>query len=182
MSSLLSSLLRLRRHERGRLADERGVALVEFALVLPLLLLVIFAIVDFGRALAFWNDQTHLANEAARYAVVNSCAGQTPCPLPDKLNGVIKSQAESSGATVAICYPSPGGTHNVGDPLHVTVRDTFTWIPLDINFMGIHWTPGPATMKANVEMRLETDQNSNYKVGSWVVDPDDSTKHICTGP
>jgi len=180
VSSLVSSLLRLRRHERGRLGNEQGVALVEFALVLPLLLLVIFAIVDFGRALAFWNDQTHLANEAARYAVVNGC-GQTPCPA-GRLNAVIKSQAESSTATISICYPL--GTHAVGDPLHVTVQDTFNWIPVDINFMGIHWTPGPATMKANVEMRLEADPSppANYFVGNWVVDPQDSTKHICTGP
>src|SRR4051812_48579124 len=168
MSSLVSSLLRLRRHERGRLSNEQGVALVEFALVLPLLLLVIFAIVDFGRALAFWNDQTHLASEAGRYAVVNNC-GQTPCPA-GRLNAVIKSQAESPSATVSICYPQGLPIH-IGDPLHVTVQDTFSWIPLNINFMGIHWTPGPATMKANVEMRLETDQNSNYNVGSWVVDP-----------
>jgi hypothetical protein len=27
--------------------------------------------VDFGKAFNYWNDETHLANEAVRYAVVN---------------------------------------------------------------------------------------------------------------
>ena len=37
---------------------------MEFALVLPFLLLIIFAMVDMGKAISYWNDQTHLANEA----------------------------------------------------------------------------------------------------------------------
>ena len=53
---------------------ERGQAMVEFALVLPLLLLLIFGIFDFGRAINYWIDATHMSNEAARYAAV----GNTP--------------------------------------------------------------------------------------------------------
>ena len=52
--------------------DERGVALIEFALVLPLLLVLLLGMIDAGKAFNYWNDETHLANEAARYAVVNS--------------------------------------------------------------------------------------------------------------
>jgi len=66
---------RLRRG-RGRFASERGVALIEFALVLPFLLLVVFGMVDLGKAVNYWNDETHLANQAARYASVNDCP---PC-------------------------------------------------------------------------------------------------------
>ena len=58
-----------------RVRDQSGVALVEFALVLPLLLLVIFAIFDFGRALNYFNDGQQMANEGARWAAVNRLPG-----------------------------------------------------------------------------------------------------------
>jgi Flp pilus assembly protein TadG len=48
-----------------RAREDRGAAAVEFALVLPLLLLLIFGIVDFGRA---WNMQLALT-QAAREGV-----------------------------------------------------------------------------------------------------------------
>src|SRR4051794_27742312 len=71
-------------HFRRHLAaDERGVALVEFALVLPLILLLLFGMIDFGKAFNYWNDETHLANEAARYAVVN----RNPFPQPPGFAG-----------------------------------------------------------------------------------------------
>ena len=64
---------------RRRLAsDERGVALVEFALVLPLILLLMLGMIDFGKAFNYWNDETHLANEAARQAVVDNCPSCAP--------------------------------------------------------------------------------------------------------
>ena len=83
---------------RRSAADERGVALVEFALVLPLILLLLFGMIDFGKAFNYWNDETHLANEAARYAVVN----RNPLPQPAGFTGTwdlenaIKQDADSA--------------------------------------------------------------------------------------
>src|SRR5215212_4022491 len=74
MAPLMSLVARLRRHGRGQLVREEGVALIEFALVLPILLLLVLGIIDFGQAFNYKNDETHLANQAARYAAVNSCA------------------------------------------------------------------------------------------------------------
>lgn len=64
---------------RRRIGDERGVALVEFALVLPMLLLVMVGIFEFGKMFNYWIDTTHLANESARWAVVDRAPnGTTP--------------------------------------------------------------------------------------------------------
>jgi Flp pilus assembly protein TadG len=53
-------------------ADERGVVAVEFALVLPLLVTLVFGIVQFGLALNTKLTLTHAAREGARAAVVGS--------------------------------------------------------------------------------------------------------------
>lgn len=51
--------------------NERGVAVVEFALLLVPLLLILFGILDFGRAMNYKNELTQVANQAARFASVN---------------------------------------------------------------------------------------------------------------
>lgn len=56
--------------------DERGSAAVEFALVLPLLLLLIFGIIDFGRALNVQITLSAAAREGARWAAL----GQSGVP------------------------------------------------------------------------------------------------------
>lgn len=49
----------------------RGQALVEFALVFPLALMVLFAVFDIGRAVFIYNGLTNAAREGARLAIVN---------------------------------------------------------------------------------------------------------------
>jgi Flp pilus assembly protein TadG len=55
----------------GHAREEHGAAAVEFALVLPLLLVLLLGIIDFG--LYFYNDLqlTHVARDAARYLSVD---------------------------------------------------------------------------------------------------------------
>src|SRR5947209_12901144 len=57
--------------------DERGTSLTEMALVLPVLLLLLLGMIDFGKAVNYWIDQTHLANEGARMAMVNKNPSST---------------------------------------------------------------------------------------------------------
>lgn len=51
---------------------ERSQALIEFALVSPVLLLLLFGIVDIGRAVFYFDTINHAAREGARVAVRNS--------------------------------------------------------------------------------------------------------------
>jgi Flp pilus assembly protein TadG len=54
----------------ARRASERGAALVEFAMILPLLLVVIAGVVDFGLAFQRYEVVTNAAREGARLAVL----------------------------------------------------------------------------------------------------------------
>ena len=55
-------------YRRGR--SERGAALLEVALTLPLLLFVCIGILEFGRAYQHWQVLTNAAREGARIAVL----------------------------------------------------------------------------------------------------------------
>lgn len=141
------------RSDRPWITFEDGQALVEFVLVLPLLLLVLFGITEFGLALNTANDETHLANEVARYATVNqnpACKKeQEPCP--ESLAAWAKSQADSnflaSGGSVCIVFPK--GTSNIGDPVKVSVSAKVNWMP--ILKLGVTST----TVSGSAVMRLE---------------------------
>ena len=61
-------------------SDRRGQALVEFALVLPILLLFIFGIIDAGRLIYTYNTVANSARDSARVAIVNqSTTGTATC-------------------------------------------------------------------------------------------------------
>ena len=64
--------------------EERGVALVEFALVAPILLVILLAVLDFGKAFNYWIDETQLASAGARWAVVNKLVPGSPALRCDK--------------------------------------------------------------------------------------------------
>jgi Flp pilus assembly protein TadG len=149
-----------------RSTDERGAVLVEFALVLPLLLILVFGMLEFGKAFNYWIDTTHLANEAARWAVVNNNPGA------GTLQEYIKSQANTielrdggtasipSGDEAEVCISFPSGTDNVGDPVHVTVTATYHWIP----FVGDRIGSANVTITGSATMRLEA-RPTNYLAG-----------------
>lgn len=68
----LEALFRLSfRRRAGRLLrQENGSALVEFAVVAPLFILLLFGIIDFSRAIWTRNTAAHAAREGVRYAIV----------------------------------------------------------------------------------------------------------------
>jgi Flp pilus assembly protein TadG len=138
---------------RRRLAaDERGVALVEFALVLPLVLLLLLGMIDVGKAVNYWNDETHLANEAARAVAVNIspdpnwAANKTTATY--KINTAVKNQADSNelknggtssisspGVSICIWFPNaprgaapPSTAWAAGQPIQVVAKAQYNWM------------------------------------------------------
>jgi hypothetical protein len=60
------------RRLRTRLRGDRGAAPVEFAIVAPLLFLLVFGIIDFGFGFHAWDATQNAAREGARVAATNS--------------------------------------------------------------------------------------------------------------
>lgn len=108
---------------------DEGQALIEFAFVAPLLLIILFAIFDVASALNYWNDETNLANVVARYATIIGSTDTPPsCAFPDGTDYTtiddtvyeyVKCQAAADSATlsnsVGVCvtdetYKADGGT------------------------------------------------------------------------
>jgi Flp pilus assembly protein TadG len=75
------------RRTRGRTTRDRGATAVEFALVLPLLLLLVCGIIDFGRALNAQISLTEAAREGARLEALGyssgAVAGRAAAAAPD---------------------------------------------------------------------------------------------------
>jgi hypothetical protein len=140
------------------ISDDTGQALVEFALVLPIVLLLVLGMLDFGKAYNYWNDATHLTAEGTRYAVVN----RKPEPAnPESLQLQIRNQADTAelrnGATPSlvapaqVCIDFPNGTPIVGDPVRMRMTFTYTFMP----FIGDHLPFLSRTVTSTSVMRLE---------------------------
>jgi Flp pilus assembly protein TadG len=156
-------LTSIRKRLRSFVRDERGVALTEFALVAPLLFVVLFATIDFGKGINYWNEQTQMAAQGARLAAVNgtnaysgACVGSGTAAT---LANYIQCQAATNelrnggGSTTksAVCIvPSGGGA--AGNPITVRVRTQYTWLPL-YSIIRLHL--GTTTIQGQATMRLE---------------------------
>jgi Flp pilus assembly protein TadG len=76
--------------------SEDGTSVVEMAFVLPLLLLLVFAIGDFGIAYTRWNSLTNAVREGARVGVVF----RAPCnaaAVTAEIQNTVSNFAASSG-------------------------------------------------------------------------------------
>jgi Flp pilus assembly protein TadG len=106
---------------------EAGQAMVEFVLVLPVLLLILFGIAQFGLALNSANDETHVANLVARYATVDENPATGGKSLQTWGKEQLDQNALKNGAKVCISFPSGEET---GQPVLVEVTSKVS--PLNV--------------------------------------------------
>ena len=172
-----STLTRIRR----RLRRERGTAMVEMALVMPILLFLALGIVDFGRAMNYWNDVNQLAADGARFASVDKNPGDDNAGTEDddfrqwirlqadtgelqdgtvaddtEPDGTRPSQA-TEGRPLRVCVGKPGqgtlatGDLAVGKPVEVVVETDYNLIP----FLSRKTKFGVVKIRGTAVMRLE---------------------------
>jgi hypothetical protein len=164
-----------RGHVRS-LRRESGQALVEFALILPLFLLIVVGIIQFALVLNAWLDMQRIANQGARWAVVNQwpldpdgagpregikplCVSAPSVPnctnpslqqhlLQERLSGVSNPCVEIDFTDT----PTAQNPNNeVGDPVQVKVIAPMRFLKMPFVVLPGIYLSGTATMRLEQE-------------------------------
>lgn len=112
--------------------DDGGQALVEFALVLPVLLMLIVGLFDVARAVQAENTLAFAAREAARYAIVHGSDAASPIPQCASCSNATITQIVQDNAigvtniTVTVDYPDLSNDRGS----RVSVDATAPFVPL----------------------------------------------------
>jgi Flp pilus assembly protein TadG len=137
-----------------RLRNQRGAALIETAITIPLVLLVSVSIFEFGRAYQTWQVLTNAAREGARIAVLESYTdAQVTSTVRNYLTG---GQLPNAGtASINIVRNEPFGSTTAS---RVTVNYPFQFMVLNgvARLVRGNATAGtPLTMQSSALMRNE---------------------------
>lgn len=95
-------LPRMWRRRRRLATDERGQALVEFALVAPFLLLLILGMVDFARAWSAYEVITYQARQGTRMAVVDDSDIAESDVVQAIRDGLSRGSLDPDAATITV--------------------------------------------------------------------------------
>lgn len=126
--------LPLRRRGRNR---RRGQSLVEFALVLPVMLLLVLFGIDFGRVFLGWVQLNNVVREAADFAAQNPTAWSTVNPNPViqlQYSSLIINESTPINCTLPGTIPAPqfqngpDGPNVIGSPVTVQIACSFSFI------------------------------------------------------
>jgi hypothetical protein len=149
-----------RKPHMHRLKLQSGSNIVEFAFILPLLLLVVFGIIDFGLALYDKSVITYASREGARIGSVYK-----PGNRQNDADIVTTVTNYCTGRLVSAVKPSPlvrvsisrddldaNGTPSSGDRVQVTVQYDYTYF---VPYKVVPWGNRLRTIGAVELMRLE---------------------------
>jgi Flp pilus assembly protein TadG len=155
---------------RSHAGSDSGQGLVEFAVVIPVILLLFLGIFDFGRAIYAFNTVANAAREGARVAAVDQVLTSPDCvesmPVEDPANphwsieecAVTAAQALGlPTSAVSVSYAPPTGTTiSCAPTLHVgciaTVTVQYDWSAITPVIGGLI---GPITISSSSQMPIE---------------------------
>lgn len=130
-------------------ANERGVVALEFVLVLPFLLIVLFGIVDTSLLLCDKAVITNAAGEAARAGVVLRTSPLTQGQIQTVALSYTQNNLVTGGTatTPTVSVNPPGGcaAAGSGNPLQVTVNYTYNGLVVGSALSSL---TGPVTVTA----------------------------------
>jgi len=128
------------------LGQQQGGVMVEFAIVLPVLLLLVFGIIDFGHALYLKAEVTSASREGARYATRYQTDNNGQHILPASLSPNVSTWVTNNyagllptDADLTVPPPTgPGYTSGLaGQDVTVTVQATKRWFILGTLVPGL---------------------------------------------
>ena len=140
-----------------RLKNQRGAALLETAITIPLILLVSVSIFEFGRAYQTWQVLTNAAREGARIAVISGTTdAQVTTAVRNYMTGGALPNAAAAGVSINRAVPF-GGPNTAST---ITVSYPFQFMVLNpvvrLVRAGSTTGQGTTTMTAVATMRNES--------------------------
>jgi len=147
-----------------------GQAVVELVLVLPLILVMVFAIVEFGFALNSHLAVSNAAAEGARYGSLGTAPGDGTCALSTVRGRALIASGENLDCSdIAVSYPGAPGSAARGDSVVVRVSHDYQFItPLGslLVLLGAVGFPDHLTLEVCSTGRLEQAPASVARGGS----------------
>jgi Flp pilus assembly protein TadG len=141
---------------RFRRRDQQGAAAVEFALIMPILLVLLFGIIQYGWYFYAMQAGSSAVGDAARRVAVGNCTStaQAQTLIYNKL-GPATTASSSSGVTTTVTYTNTDGSADVS-PGHIggAVLVTATFPTLNLHFPLIP-VPGNGTVTRSTFARIE---------------------------
>ncbi|WP_249869047.1 TadE family protein [Oceanobacillus saliphilus] len=123
---------------------EKGQSLVETALILPILLMIIFGITDFGRIFHAYLTLDHAGREAARVATVGAEDNLIKTKIREATSGLIE---EELNITIL-----PVGKENRPSGSDVTITLTY---PVEFLTPFVGWVVDEFDLENTTVMRVE---------------------------
>lgn len=135
------------------LSCRKGTAAVEFAIILPLLVVLVFGIIEFSLLLYDKHVITNASREGARYGIVFRDTERVPdAEITQKVNEYCSNYLVTFGAVNSPTTTITRSGSSPGDSLTVTVSFNYDFLVLP-NF--IQTLAGVKTLNAVTVMRME---------------------------
>jgi Flp pilus assembly protein TadG len=136
---------------RAARSDERGVALLETALILPVFLMLVMGTIDLGRAVYIRTALANAARDGARFATVDP--RNTSC-----IKTVAARYSSLANLTASDVTVTPPAVVDVGQPIRVAVQSIYTPVtPLIAAVIG----GSSLTLRANATMQIRNVPSSS---------------------
>jgi Flp pilus assembly protein TadG len=132
-------MMTTRKNEHAR----RGAAMVEMALVLPLFLLLVLGVIEFGRAMMIANLVTNAAREGARMAVLD---GSTNTEVNNAVEAFLQSSIgygiTAADIDVTITVVAAAGNPNPANNVANAISRDLITVKVQIPFDKVALIPG----------------------------------------
>jgi hypothetical protein len=139
-------------HKHKSLQHARGQGLVEFALVIPIVLLLMVVFIDLGRAIYMQSALSNAVREGARYAIVHKETGS----YVNDIKGIVRHYSVALNPSAITFTPDPHRADCLGivvgagetPPLCIFIKATYLYDPI---------TPGlKSLVGGTIPLQVET--------------------------